>query len=76
MSFYFIYKISDGPGGIIKSLQKVSKHNRFQSAKQAVKHLRQQQAADTGSYYKIIFADNPLQAEQLLQEKRRYLDEG
>jgi hypothetical protein len=70
MSSYFIFKITQGPGDIVTKLEKINHFTSFKEAKQNVRELRQQQAPDTSSIYKIMFAENELQAEELLMEKR------
>ena len=70
MSYYFIYKVSQGPSDLIKSLDKLARHNSYKEAKLQVKQLRQEQASAETGQYKIIFAENELQAEEMLHEKR------
>ncbi len=69
MSFYFIYKITQGPTEVIKNLQKIDRFDSYKEAKQQVKSLRLAQNEEN-VLYKIIFADNELPAEEMLQEKR------
>ncbi|MBT3206590.1 MAG: hypothetical protein HOM14_13350 [Gammaproteobacteria bacterium] len=70
MSFYFIFKITQSPGNIVKGLEKVAQFDSFKEAKQHVKLLRVDKSSDELALYKIIFAESELNAEQLLQEKR------
>ncbi len=70
MAFYFIYKITQTPGSMVKQLEKIERFNQYKDAKKQVKSLRLNQPTDSLSLYKIIFADNELAAEELLQEKR------
>ncbi len=70
MSFYYIYKITQGPTDIITTLEKVERYDSYKTAKQNIKQLRAQQAADETHSFKIIFAESELQAEEMLMEKR------
>lgn len=70
MSFYYIYKITKGPTALVSNLEKVERYESFKTAKQNIKQLRAQQAADDTHTYKIIFAESELRAEEMLMEKR------
>ncbi|MCP4075607.1 MAG: hypothetical protein GY744_05435 [Gammaproteobacteria bacterium] len=70
MSFYYIYKITQLPGNVIKKLEKAGQFEKYKDAKKQVSALRNEQPADESVLYKIIFADSELNAEQTLQEKR------
>lgn len=70
MSFYFIFKISQLPGGIVKKLEKMDRFESYKEAKQRVRTLRANQSATETVNFKIIFAESELDAEEKLQEKR------
>ena len=69
MSFYFIYKITQGPTAMVKTLEKIDRFDSYKEAKAQVKSLRLEPNPD-GGLFKIIFAENELAAEEMLQEKR------
>ena len=68
---YYIYKIIPGPTDLTKSLEKLEQHETFKEAKQRARAMRAE-SGDTGdnSTIKIMFADNELDAEEKLMEKR------
>ena len=70
MSFYYIYKISQLPGNMIKKLEKLERFDNYKEAKQHVRSLRNDQSGAELASFKIIFADSELDAEDKLQEKR------
>ncbi|MCK5665575.1 MAG: hypothetical protein KAI17_18940 [Thiotrichaceae bacterium] len=70
MSFYYIYKVTQLPGNVIKKLEKAGQFEKYKEAKKQVKDLRNNKPSDELALYKIIFADSELDAEHKLQEKR------
>ncbi len=70
MSHYYIYKIDQLPGSMIKKLKKIERFDSYKEAKKEVSQLRINKAEDDTGLYKIIFADSELDAEDKLQEKR------
>ena len=67
---YYLYKIVQADQlGLVKQLELLETHDAFRPASKAAKQLRAEQAEDT-VVYKVMFADNPLEAEEKLQEKR------
>jgi hypothetical protein len=70
MAQYYIFRITTGPTELVRTLEKLARHNNFRDAKLQVKQLRKEQATGDSSIFKVIFADNELQAEEMLQEKR------
>jgi hypothetical protein len=70
MASYFIYKITQTPGSMIKQLEKIDRFDNYKDAKKQIKTLRNEQPANALSLYKIMFAENELEAEEKLQEKR------
>lgn len=67
---YFIYKINAGPTALIKNLEKIMEHEDYKSAKTQARELRASQSADDQAMYKVIFANNALEAEEQLMEHR------
>jgi len=67
---YFIYKISPGPTDIIKNLELLTQFDVFKEAKNRAKTTRSELPTDTNITIKVIFADNELDAEEKLSEKR------
>ena len=70
MSSYFVFKISQTAGNVIKNLEKINRFESYKEAKQLVRSLRDELTAGDSTQYKIIFAESELDAEQKLQEKR------
>lgn len=67
---YYVYKIKPGVTDLIKNLEKVSEFENYKEAKTFVKEKRIGQDGEEPVTYKIIFADNPLEAEERLSEQR------
>lgn len=67
---YFVYKIAPGVSKIVKNLKPLDNFEKFKDAKNFAKENRQQEDADTGNIYKVIFAENSIDAEEKLQEQR------
>ncbi len=67
---YFVYKIAPGVSKIVKNLEPLESFEKFKEAKNFAKEKRAQQAADDQTIYKIIFAENSIDAEEKLQEQR------
>lgn len=65
---YFVYKIGSGVTALVKSLEPVAKHETYKEAKANVKELRA--SSEAGSEYKVVFAQNNLEAEEMLSEQR------
>lgn len=67
---YYLYKISSPEGlDLVKNLELLEVFDGFRDAKQRAKALRAEQA-DGDFIYKVMFAENQLQAEEQLLEKR------
>lgn len=62
---YFIYKISPQ-----RTLEKQGMAEKFKEAKALVNELRKTLDPNTGYTVRMIFAENELQAEDLLSQKR------
>jgi len=67
---YFVYKIAPAVSKIVKNLQPLEEFEKFKDAKNFVKAKRQDEAENDGSTYKVIFAENIIDAEEKLQENR------
>ena len=66
---YFVYKIAPGISKIVKNIEPLAEYEKFKEAKNFAKEKRQEEA-DSGNTYKVIFADNSIDAEEKLQEQR------
>ncbi|MCW8900100.1 MAG: hypothetical protein OQK75_03620 [Gammaproteobacteria bacterium] len=66
---YFVYKIAPGISKIVKNIEPLDNFEKFKDAKNFAKEKRQQDA-ESGNIYKVIFADNIIDAEEKLQEQR------
>ena len=64
---YFVYKIFETP---IRRLQMLEKHDAFRAASDRAKQLRSELASDATCVIKVIFAENELHAEDLLNQIR------
>ena len=67
---YFVYKIAPGVSKIVKNIQPLEEFEKFKDAKNFAKEKRQQENAEDGNIYKVIFAENSIDAEEKLQEQR------
>ena len=65
---YYIYRVT--PVGPIRQLTKITQFEAFKEASQEVKRLRRESDLGAGEAIKTIFAENELQAEELLNEPR------
>lgn len=66
---YFVYKITEGPTELIKNLEKIAEYEAYKEAKIFAREQRTG-LNDGKVQIKVMFADNALQAEELLMEKR------
>lgn len=73
---YFVYKITPGPTSLLKELELIESFDSFKEAKALSRELRGKLDPQGNVEIKVIFADNQLHAEELLQEHRepRLLD--
>ena len=65
---YFIYRITQR--GPIRTLAKITQFDAFKPASDEAKRLRRELELLPGEIIKTIFAENELQAEELLSEVR------
>lgn len=64
---YFIYKVH----APLKNLEKVAQHASFKEASRTVKELRAAPDMAAGGAIRMIFAENELEAEDLLSQVRK-----
>ena len=64
---YYLYKVVDSP---IRRLEKIESHDAFTAASARAKSLRRELALTERCTVKTIFAENELQAEDLLSRPR------
>jgi hypothetical protein len=67
---YFIYNVHTTAGLAIKQLEKVGQFPTFKEASTEAKRLRADPELAAGCAVKVIFAENELQAEDLLSQVR------
>ncbi len=67
---YYVYRIKPGVTDLVKDLELVESFENFKEAKQFVREKRVGENGSSGVVYKMIFAENPLQAEEKLLEYR------
>ena len=65
---YYIYRITEQP---IRQLEKLEQHDAYRDASSRAKQLRGELPAGSANIIKVIFADNELHAEDLLNEVRQ-----
>lgn len=66
---YFVYKIAPGISKIVKNLEPLDEFEKFKEAKNFAKEKRQNDTEE-GNTFKVIFAENSIDAEEKLQEQR------
>ena len=67
---YFVYKVITSDGlDLVRKLELLQVCEQFKAAKAEARRLRAEQPPDAATY-KVIFAENALEAEERLQEKR------
>ncbi|VAX09839.1 hypothetical protein MNBD_GAMMA25-1297 [hydrothermal vent metagenome] len=67
---YFVYKIAPAVSDLVKNLEMLQDFEVYKEAKNFVKDERNKLSTEDKTTFKIIFADNALQAEEQLMEKR------
>jgi hypothetical protein len=65
---YYLYRVTQS--GPIKVLDKISQFEVFKEASTEAKRLRKEPDLPVGALVKVIFADNELMAEDLLNQVR------
>ena len=66
---YYIYRVT--PVGPIRQLAKITQFEAFKEASTEAKRLRREAGLAPGELIKTIFAENELQAEELLSQPAR-----
>lgn len=66
---YFVYKIAPGISKIVKNLEPLDQFEKFKDAKNFAKEKRMNDSGE-GNTFKVIFAENIIDAEEKLQEQR------
>jgi hypothetical protein len=64
---YYLYKVFETP---VRRLEKIECHDSFRAASARAKALRRELALAEGCSVKTIFAENELQAEDILSQVR------
>jgi len=64
---YYLYKVFETP---IRRLEKIESHDAFKAASVRAKALRRELAHSEGCGVKTVFAENELQAEDILSQVR------
>ena len=65
---YYVFRIQSGPTALVKQLELLDEFEAYKEAQEFAKQTRAEQTDN--SQIKVMFADNQLQAEEQLQEKR------
>jgi len=65
---YYVFRIQTGPAALVKQLELLEEFEVYKEAQEFAKQTRAEQS--DASQIKVMFADNQLQAEEQLQEKR------
>ncbi|MBI1422591.1 MAG: hypothetical protein GC149_03920 [Gammaproteobacteria bacterium] len=65
---YYVFRIQAGPTAIVKQLELLKEFEVYKEAQDFAKHTRAEQTDN--SQIKVMFAENQLQAEEQLMEKR------
>lgn len=65
---YYVFRIQTGPTAIVKQLELLKEFEVYKEAQDFAKQTRAQQTDD--AQIKVMFAENQLQAEEQLMEKR------
>ncbi len=67
---YFIYRVDNAPMDLVKNLELLDQKEKFKEAKQVARQLRAEHPDLPPEAFKVVFAATPLEAEELLMEKR------
>ncbi len=67
---YFVYRITAGPTDLAKSLELQEEFSQYKDARNFAREQRKALGPDTDVTIKVIFAANPLEAEERLMEHR------
>ena len=70
MPAYYVYKISPTIAKLVKPMELINEFETYKEARNFAREQRQNPGNDAIDAYKVIFADNPLDAEEKLSEVR------
>ena len=70
MAAYFVYKISPTIAKLVKPMELLESFENYKDARNYARTQRQDGSNDPQDTFKVIFADNPLDAEEKLSELR------
>jgi len=70
MAAYYVYKISPTIANLVKPMELLEQFENYKEARNYARELRQDSSSDPQETFKVIFADNPLDAEEKLSEFR------
>ncbi|WP_198265401.1 hypothetical protein [sulfur-oxidizing endosymbiont of Gigantopelta aegis] len=70
MAAYYVYKISPTVANLVKPMDLLDEFENYKEARNFARESRQDPANDPVDIIKVIFADNPLDAEEKLSEFR------
>ena len=70
MAAYFVYKISPTIANLVKPMEMMEEFESFKEAREYAREQRQNPDNDPLDVFKVIFAENPLDAEEKLSEVR------
>lgn len=67
---YFLYKVLPSVSTLVKNIEQIGEYKNYKEAKQTAKQLRVENETDKDVTYRIIFAENVIEAEERMHEKR------
>ena len=70
MAAYYVYKISPTIAKLVKPMELLDTFENYKEARTYAREQRQNADNDPQDTYKVMFADNPLDAEEKLSEFR------
>ena len=70
MAAYFVYKISPTVANLVRPMEMVEEFETYKEARDFAREQRQNPDNDPQDTFKVIFAENALDAEEKLGEKR------
>ncbi len=70
MSAYYVYRISPTVAKLVKPMELLNEFENYKDARNFARDQRQNPDNDPSDTFKVLFADNPLDAEEKLAEVR------
>ena len=70
MASYFVYKISPTVANLVKPMEMLDEFETYKEARNYAREQRMNPENDPQDTFKVVFADNPLDAEEKLGEHR------